>query len=390
MAVYLPIISEFNGKGIAKARREFKSLEGFGAKTGFALKKAFLPAVAAVGAIGAATMSAVNAALEDAKSQAELARVMRTTIRATEGVIAANEKFIETQMRMSGITDDELRPNFAKLIRVTKDVKKAQDTLRLAMEISRGTGKDLGSTTDALAKALGGNFKALKTLAPELGNLIKDGASAEEVFAALGDTFKGSVSTYASTTAGRIEILNTRLGELWEQFGYALLPALEKLMPYFEDFAAWLEANPDKIADMAKAIERVGTGMVYIGEGLVLLFRSFAGIIETITNVIITAINSIMDAVDMALGPFINMPELGYIDFNKLGQRTSKAPGMTAREFEQRTNTYIPPQPDTRERPNVIVNVQGADPKAVVDAITRWSRRNPQLPPSIRTATGDY
>ena len=48
MAINIPIITEFNGKGIAKARKEFAQLEGAGAKAGFVLKKALVPATATV------------------------------------------------------------------------------------------------------------------------------------------------------------------------------------------------------------------------------------------------------------------------------------------------------------------------------------------------------
>jgi hypothetical protein len=40
MAIKIPIISEFNSKGLDKAIKEFQSLEGAGAKAGFAIKKA--------------------------------------------------------------------------------------------------------------------------------------------------------------------------------------------------------------------------------------------------------------------------------------------------------------------------------------------------------------
>jgi hypothetical protein len=62
MAVSLPIVSEFDSKGIQKAINEFKSLEGAGQKAQFALKKAAIPAAAAIAGIAAAAVPAVNAA----------------------------------------------------------------------------------------------------------------------------------------------------------------------------------------------------------------------------------------------------------------------------------------------------------------------------------------
>jgi hypothetical protein len=62
MAVTIPIISEFNGKGISRAIEEFKQLEGAGKKAQFAIKKAAIPAAAALAGIAAAAVPAVSAA----------------------------------------------------------------------------------------------------------------------------------------------------------------------------------------------------------------------------------------------------------------------------------------------------------------------------------------
>jgi len=62
MAINIPIISSLDSKGFDKAIAEFKSLEGASAKTAFALKKAFVPAVAVLGGLAAAAMPAISAA----------------------------------------------------------------------------------------------------------------------------------------------------------------------------------------------------------------------------------------------------------------------------------------------------------------------------------------
>ena len=71
MAIKIPIISEFDSKGLDKAVKEFQSLEGAGAKAGYAVKKAALPAAAAVGALGYALAGATKAAMEDQAAQVE-------------------------------------------------------------------------------------------------------------------------------------------------------------------------------------------------------------------------------------------------------------------------------------------------------------------------------
>lgn len=390
MAVRIPIITDFNGKGIQRAAAEFRQLEGIGAKTGFAIRKAMLPAAAAIGGLATVAVSSMNAAIKDQKAQQSLARSLKNTLGATDDQIAASEQWIAVQGRTLGITDDELRPAYAKLARSVKDTTKTQKLLSLAFDISRGTGKDLGDTTDALAKAYNGNFKSLKTLAPELSGLIKDGASADEVFSNLGDTFKNSAAAYADTAAGRMEILKLRFSELFEQLGTAFLPAFEKLMPYFERLADWLENNPDKIAALASGVGRVAEVMLnlpsQIGAALDGLKRGFGDFL----NWIIGKLNAFVNSVDILLGPFINIGAIPTVSFgNQLPQSTGPSPfGRMVREAQGGSTqasqgTFLP---RGVQGPTINVNVSGGDPNAVVNAIVRWSRQNGRLPPQIQTA----
>ena len=68
MAVYIPIVSEFNSKGIDKAIKEFNSLETVGAKANFAIKKAAVPAAAALAGLAVVLGDAVKGAMEDSQT----------------------------------------------------------------------------------------------------------------------------------------------------------------------------------------------------------------------------------------------------------------------------------------------------------------------------------
>ena len=48
MAINIPIISDFDAKGVNRAIKEFKQLETAGEKAQFAIKKAAIPAAAAL------------------------------------------------------------------------------------------------------------------------------------------------------------------------------------------------------------------------------------------------------------------------------------------------------------------------------------------------------
>ena len=156
-------------QGLDKADKETRS---FSNKLDDVLQKgaaAFLAVGAAAGAMAIKIgIDAVKAAIEDEKAQASLAQTLRNTTQATEAQIAATEDFIDKTARATGVADDQLRPSLQRLLVSTKNLTEAQKLQSLALDISAGTGKDLLSVSDALAKASDGNFKALKNLGVEL------------------------------------------------------------------------------------------------------------------------------------------------------------------------------------------------------------------------------
>lgn len=386
MAVRIPIIVDYNGKALQRIQREFAQLDGAAAKTKFALQKALIPATAAMAGLAAVGTDAVQAAIADQQAQQVLARTIRQTTKATDAQIAANEDWIATQGKLLGVTDDELRPAFAKLVRVTRDVGKAQTVARLAMDVAAGTGKDLNTVTEAFTKALGGNMKALRSLAPEVAALIKGGATADEVFAALGRTFEGQAAEQANTAAGRFERLKIRLDELKEALGARLLPILEqKVLPVLEKFAAWAERNPNLIIGVAAAVGVLTAGIIALNVammanpwvfaiaglvGLIVYLERTYGLVTTI----VASLEKLRSFLPGSLGGTVSETIRQQTAAVRMIQTGEGAP-LGGGAFRGATQGNV-----------VTINVNGGDPRAVVDAIVRWSRQNGKLPPQIQTA----
>ena len=270
MAISIPVISDFDSKGIDRAIREFKKLETTGEKAQFAIKKAAVPAAAALAGLGIVAVDAVKAFMEDDKAAQILATSLRNTTGATDAQIASVEKFITQTSIAAAVSDDELRPALEKLVRGTGDVTKAQDLLSLALDISAGTGKDLGAVSDALSKAFNGQLGPLKKLDPALASLVENGASADEVFAALAGTFKGAASTAANTASGQMKSLSIQMGEFKESIGAAILPLVEKMLPALQAFSTWAQENPKLITILAAAMGVLAASIVAVNIAMAL------------------------------------------------------------------------------------------------------------------------
>ena len=262
MAINIPIISEFDGKGINKAIKQFKQLETTSEKAQFAIKKAAIPAAAALGGLAVALGDATKAAMEDQQEQAKLALTLQNVTGISGKQTQAVEDQIAAMSRASGIADTEYRTALEGLVRGTKDVGIAMRDMNLVMDISTATGMSSATVADALAKAYQGNFKALRSLSPEMATMIKEGASLNEIMDVLGGTFGGATAKNAETAAGKMAILKNSIGETKESIGAALLPVLEAVLPVLNKFAAWAQDNPKAFLAIAAAIGLVAAAIV--------------------------------------------------------------------------------------------------------------------------------
>lgn len=426
MAISIPIISEFVGDGVAKARKEFKQLETTGAKAQYALKKAAVPATAALAGLAAVLGDATKGAIEDAAAQDKLANQIRRSTGETDDAIASMEDFISAQGNLRAVADSELRPAIGKLVTATGELEEAQSLAVLAMDIAAATGKPLEAVTTSLTKAYGGNVMALAKLDPALRDLIKEGISADEAFKLLGDTFGGAASEAAQTAEGSFKRMAIALDETKEGIGAALLPAVEAVLPYLLKFANWAQENPTVFLTIAGAIAAVAAaivatniamalnpftliaaGVALLGVALVAAYKKFEGFrdvvrtviggvvtyFKTLANAWRTTINLIIRGINL-VKPGKDIPYIPDI-FGGNDESAARGGGVprmaTGGVVARPTLALIGEQGPEAVVPlsqmggmgGVTINVHGGDPNAVVEAIQRWYRQNGPLPVKV-------
>lgn len=292
MAISIPVISDFDSKGTDRAIREFEKLETAGQKAQFAIGKAAAPAAAALGFLADFGGDAVKAFMEDDKAAQLLAKSLKNTTGATDAQIASVEDFITKTSIAAAVSDDELRPAMDKLVRGTGDVTEAQDLLNLALDISAGTGKDLGAVSDALSKAFNGQLGPLKKLDPALAGLIENGATTDEVFAALGNTFKGAASTSANTASGKMKSFGIQMGEFKESVGAAVMPIVEKLLPAFTKIGTWISNNVPLVVTLGAVIGTLAAA-VFVINGALAAWAAVGAVTAAINAVMATSFSAL-------------------------------------------------------------------------------------------------
>ena len=405
--ISIPIVSQFDSKGIKSAIKEFKQLETTSQKAQFAIKKAAVPAAAALTAVVGVIGSSVKAAIEDEAAQASLARQIKQSTGATNNQVKSVEKFIASLGRTVAVSDDEARPAFQKLVVATKDVAKATELMNLATDVAAATGKPLVDVTDALAKAYAGNMKGLNALSPEIKAMIKDGASLAEVQKVLEANFGGAGKAAADTAAGGMKKLGIAFAETKEGIGQAFLPIMEKVLPVVQKFAAWAEANPELLAAVVVGLGSLAVatlavnaamalnpavlitaGIVALGVALVVAYKKF----ETFGAVVRTVVNGVSDYFEFMANGFIkvinliikginlvkpgkDIPSLGEISIGHMNAPSVDTPSTSLENIGRAGSAD--------RGVNITVNAGVGDPvaigKSVVDALNAYKARTGSL-----------
>lgn len=281
------IITQYSDKGSRAAQRDItklgKQFDDFSKRVFKAFAVAGTAAAAFAVKIG---KDAVQAAMEDQKSQLLLANALRNTVGATDEGIAATEAYISAMQRQFAIADDDLRPSLAALAAVTGDLAEAQALQNIAIDVAAGTGKDLASVTQAIVKAYQGNLGALRRLGVPLEENIVKTKDFNGAMQALASTFAGAGATSANSFAGQLRGLQLTYGEIIEELGYALIPVLQNLAVFIREeilpaLEAWVRENKDQVAS---SLQSVIDNSIKAGKAIARLFGFIADNLQVIKN----------------------------------------------------------------------------------------------------------
>lgn len=285
--VVIDIAAQFTGKSaFSKATAATDGLE----KSVGKLAKQFVSLFAAqkIYSFGKAS---VKAFAEDEKSARSLALALANTGNAFAQMDV--ESFIQRMQRTTGVLDDELRPAFRSLITATGDVKKSQDALALALDISRGTGKDLTAVTLALSKGYSGQTTALSRLGAGLSKATLASNDMDLITSELQKKFAGQALEATKGFAGQMDLLTVAVNNAKEAIGKGLVDSLGILaggqggvggaVGVINNMANGIAEGTKNIAYMIKQFEALKPVIIAIGALLLIYFAPITAAVAALT-----------------------------------------------------------------------------------------------------------
>ena len=219
--VVIDIAAQYTGnKAFKQAETATQKLEKSVGRLGKQLLGVF-----AAGKLLAFGKNAAKAFAADEKAARSLALALANTGNAFAAIEV--EKFIADLQRATGVLDDNLRPAFRTLLTATGDVKKSQDALALALDISAGTGRDLSQVTLALARGFTGQTTGLSRLGAGLTKATLATGDMDFITGELSKKFSGQALAAAEGYAGSMARLTVASENAKEIIGKDLLDAMK-------------------------------------------------------------------------------------------------------------------------------------------------------------------
>jgi hypothetical protein len=272
MAIVVPIISSFDSKGINKAIKDFKKLDGAGQKTAFGLLnankavnsfgKSFGKLAGIAGGVGGVIGGTlIKAAMESQKVSKQTEAIIKATGSAAGMTTKDIQKLADSMSLKTGIDDEAIQSSMNLLLtfkQVRNEAGKGNDIFNRASMAALDLGNVFGSTDAAakqLGKALSNPVKGITALTRsginftdaqknQIKTLVASGKTLEAQKIILGEV-EAQVGGTAAATATDFDRMKVAVDNVFESLGTLLLPMFEKLsrfiteniVPIFEQFS---------------------------------------------------------------------------------------------------------------------------------------------------------
>lgn len=296
----------------------------------------------------------VKGALAAEDSNVKFAKTLHNVTGATQAQADAQLKALDAMSRSAAVSKAELRPAYDTLLRGTKSASGAQKALKIALDVSAGSGKPLATVTQAMTKAFLGNASGLQRLgiqtkqtgpnlaaiarATEANNVAsikyqatvaKYGAnssqaqaaavklssahdkltaaqeatkkttmSTDDVMKSLASTFGGQASKQAGTAAGQMRNAQIQFKQFQVTIGTALMPILLQLVDLFRQFMPILQAVGDWAKKNPTAFKLIAVALLAVVAATKAwsIYQKLAAIATKAWAVAQAIFNAIMDA----------------------------------------------------------------------------------------------
>jgi hypothetical protein len=285
MAITIPILTDFNGRGIDRGIKQFQKLETKGQKAGFLIRKAALPAALALGGIALAAKAGLEGVMADDEALANLQSTITSTGNAANITSESFFAYANELQKVTGTGADQITQG-AALLATFKNVRNEvgagnqvfNRATKAALDLSKKGFGDLSGSNKMLGKALNDPIKGITALGragvtftdeqkATIRTLQESGRTLDAqkiILKEVEDQVGGTAEAFGATTRGKIERSKRAFEEMQKTLARALLPVLEGAAALFQKLSGFIERNEGVAKILIGAVAGLAAGILIL------------------------------------------------------------------------------------------------------------------------------
>jgi hypothetical protein len=285
MAITIPILTDFNGRGIDRGIKQFQKLETKGQKAGFLIRKAALPAALALGGIALAAKAGLEGVMADDEALANLQSTITSTGNAANITSESFFAYANELQKVTGTGADQITQG-AALLATFKNVRNEvgagnqvfNRATKAALDLSKKGFGDLSGSNKMLGKALNDPIKGITALGragvtftdeqkATIRTLQESGRTLDAqkiILKEVEDQVGGTAESFGATTRGKIERSKRAFEEMQKTLARALLPVLEGAAALFQKLSGFIERNEGVAKILIGAVAGLAAGILIL------------------------------------------------------------------------------------------------------------------------------
>lgn len=266
-----------------------RDISSFGAKVGRGIRKSFVPAVAALGALGVAAKVGFGEFVDAEKVTAQTNAVLKSTGGIANVTAGQIDDMASALLNKSGVDDEAIKSGANLLLTFTNirnEAGKGNDIFTqstgLMLDMSTALGTDMKSSAVLLGKALNDPTRGLTALQrvgvaftddqkKQIKTLVESGNTMRAQKIVLGELnreFGGSAAAAGKTFAGQLSLVKEQAKNFAAELIAAALPALRMVVSMLGRATSFMQAHSTATKAVIGVIAVLAGGIVAVNAAM--------------------------------------------------------------------------------------------------------------------------
>lgn len=196
---------------------------------------------------------------------------------------AAADKLLAQSSQLQAVSifsDDDIQMAQTAFLQYGLTTEQVERMIPAIVDLASATGETLASAQERVLSGINGQTKGLKDVGLQFKDTGDKTKNFEKILDGLNTKFKGATEDSLNTTSGSLKNLQNKFGEVQEQIGAALIPALDSIISTLSEAATNTDFN-DIMVELGEILTTITQPIGNVLSAFNGLFEAISGTTST-------------------------------------------------------------------------------------------------------------